>query len=124
MSLIKCPNCSSEISYNYDICPDCGSNVYELDHRELLDESDDKYNSDYHDYVTTTKQTKWYHAAILFIALLTIVLGVLWAYKDVMATKDILSGPQESYILLFAGIGLFVFTKILIHTEKRHDTFN
>lgn len=120
MSLIKCPSCTAEISYNYDICPNCGSKVYDF---ESYQESEERYDHHYKDYVSTTKKTKWYHATILFLATLIMVLGIMWGIEDVMETRELTSAPDESYILLAAGFGLFVFTKVLIKTDKRREEF-
>lgn len=120
MSLIKCPTCTAEISYNYDICPNCGNTVYDF---ESDAGSEEKYYSDYKDYVSTAKKTKWYHAIILLISALTMVVGILWGFEDVMASKTFNSAPEESYILFVAGLGMFIFTKVLINSDKRHEEF-
>lgn len=120
MSLIKCPTCTAEISYNYDVCPNCGNTVYDF---ESEAGSEEKYDSDYRDYVSTTKKTKWYHATILLLSALAMVLGVLWGADDVMASKQLNSAPEESYILFVAGLGLFIFTKVMINSDKRHEEF-
>ncbi|MCB0721829.1 MAG: hypothetical protein KDC73_12230 [Ignavibacteriae bacterium] len=120
MSLIKCPTCTAEISYNYDICPNCGATVYDF---EPETGSEENYNNDFKDYVSTTKKAKWYHAAILFLAVLAMFLGVLWGFDDVLRTKALNSAPEESYILFAAGLGLFVVTKVVIHSDKRREDF-
>ena len=119
MSLIKCPTCKAEISYNYDNCPNCGGNVYE----EPSEDIDTYYEDDYKDFVSTTKRTKWYHAAILFIASLAMILAIMWGAGDVIEQRAINSAPEESYILFVAGLGLFIFTKVLIHSDKRREEF-
>ncbi len=119
MSLIKCPTCTQEISYNYDFCPHCGKKVYDFDHS-----SKDDYEDDYIDYVSTTKRTKWYYGVIMFISFLMIAFGVYWGIGDVISSKEITAAPNESYILMVCGLGLYLFTKLLVTTDKRKEDFN
>lgn len=119
MSLIKCPTCSQEISYNYDFCPHCGKKVYDFEHS-----SDRDYEDDYIDYVTTTKRTKWYYGVIMFIGFLMVAFGVYWGIGDVISAKEISAAPNESLILMVSGAGLLIFTKLLVHADKSKEDFN
>ena len=120
MSLIKCPKCSSKISYEYDICPECGGEVYDF---EDSGESEDKYDGHYADYVSTTKKTRWYFKFLIFISMVLLIAGAAWGIDIVFISKVARDAPDNAYYLVIAGAILYILTKIFIRLDKRKENF-
>lgn len=113
---IKCPHCSSAISYEHDLCPECDNQVYDF---EVELEKEDVFINDYIEFVSVPVEAKNSYKAAIFVAFFAIVISVLWALNIILKFDGNQVVPEAAYFIFFAGIFVICVTELLILKEKR-----
>lgn len=100
MALIKCPECSKEISSSAQSCPTCGYPVHATGSPSAA-----KGATDYNPPVTTIEQTSKKWKAVQLAGAIMMIIGIV-SCLSVAATGDVDNPPV---IIHLGSIGLLVY---------------
>lgn len=101
MAIIKCPECSTEVSDKAETCPKCAFPVA------------DHFNPSPKNRVQTVEQTGKRHKLQMLLSGLTIIIGIIMLVSQVSAAAPSEDTIMWGFLICIVGVIWLVIVKIL-----------